>query len=131
MTAPAADGSERSGALVPSGEEYEPNGTGGRESELLHSTEEVGEPSPKGPSGGKAAAGSMEPGEGKTCGRYSPGNVSTRLHRIAELARQSAETVISEDSSPGGCATQRSEAMFLRSRMGEFLMYGSVGGLGG
>jgi hypothetical protein len=73
VRAPAADGSERSGALVPGGEGDEPTGTGGRESELLHSTEEGGEPSPEGPSGGKAAAGAMGPRGGKDVWEVQPG----------------------------------------------------------
>lgn len=65
VAASAAGRSERNGALVPGGEGHEPPGTGGRESELLHSTEENGELNPQGPKGGKAAAGSMEPRGGK------------------------------------------------------------------
>jgi RNA-directed DNA polymerase len=69
------------------GQGNEPCGTDGWKSEHPSSTEEAGEPLPEGAGGGKAGAGSAEPSEGKMKGAPSPESVSTRLQRIAELAR--------------------------------------------
>jgi RNA-directed DNA polymerase len=47
-----------------------------------------GNADPSGPCGGKAGAGSTDPLEGKMEGTSKPTTVSTKLQRIAELARQ-------------------------------------------
>jgi RNA-directed DNA polymerase len=58
-----------------------------------HSTDETGEPSPRDPEEGRGRQG-MEPVEGKMARTSDLGSVSTRLHRIAELARRAPEMVI-------------------------------------
>ena len=49
-----------------------------------HCTEEGGEPSPTGPTGGKDAVGREESEEAKMPGTLRPESISTRLRRIAK-----------------------------------------------
>jgi len=56
----------------------------------LHSTEDAGEPSPGDPVEGRGCW-VIGPLEGKMAGMPSPENVSTRLQRIAELARNAPD----------------------------------------
>jgi hypothetical protein len=66
----------------------------------------------------------MEPVEGKMVRALDLKTISTKLHRIAELASLFDQWV--RDGSPS-----RSEPMCLRSRMREFCTSGSVGDPGG
>jgi hypothetical protein len=62
--------------------------TPSQESERPSRSDEVGERDPSGPCGAKAGAGITELLEGKMSGTPKPVDVSTKLQRIAELARQ-------------------------------------------
>lgn len=57
---------------------------------MRRSTDEAGESDPRNPVEGRAHR-DQEPSDGKTPGTSSPVNVSTRLRRIAELARQAPQ----------------------------------------
>ena len=59
-----------------------------------HSTEEGGEPSPTGPTGGKDVVGREESEEAKMAGTLRPESISTRLRRIAKLARENPKMVM-------------------------------------
>ena len=48
---------------------------------------------PEGPGRGKASVRLMEPKEGKTMGTSKQDMVSTKLHRIAEMARKTPQMV--------------------------------------
>jgi len=59
-----------------------------------HSTEEAGEPSPTGPGGGKDEVGREESREVKMRGTSKLESISTRLRRIAKLARENPDMVL-------------------------------------
>lgn len=66
----------------------------GEESERLHKTEEAGEQSPTGPSGGEGGRREMGLFGGKMGETSSSQTVSTKLERIAELARRAPTMVL-------------------------------------
>jgi group II intron reverse transcriptase/maturase len=70
--------------------ETKPEEMDDRESERLHSTEELGEPVPRDPKEGREPHG-MELLEGKMEGIPGPETVSTKLQKIAELAGKAPE----------------------------------------
>ncbi len=87
-------GSETNSAgTVPAGEFNEPPGMDGRKSERPIVPMRPGNRTHRDPEEGRGRRG-MEPVEGKMARTSDLGSVSTRLHRIAELARQAPEMVI-------------------------------------
>lgn len=75
-----------SAGVVPEGEGNEAGGEGQQGVRAARSTAEDGELAPGDPAEGRCCR-TTEPSKGKTKGRPSPVPVSTRLRRIAELAR--------------------------------------------
>ena len=74
----------------------------------------------------------MEPLEGQMNGTSSPESISTKLQRIAELAKGSPEGHLRSflDQRVRDGSLSRSEPMLLKSRMREIRTSGSVGGWG-